>query len=202
MIPVAISSKLLKTYKFKILKMKKHISLLILLIFAFSCGDSKRNYGLKEDTSVLKAELPNSVNSETDKSIHQPEQIATFLTFQESNAEEAMNFYMSLFDNSKIVNLDRWGKEGPGKEGTVMHATFTLNGSLFMCSDSPPIHEWGFTPAVSNFVECKSDEEIQNLYDKLSEGGKVMIPMGNYGWSTKFAYIEDRFGVSWQLNLK
>ena len=182
--------------------MKKQILLLSFVLFALSCTESKQNNGQMKGPEVLKAEIPNSENSETNQPIHQPEQIATFLTFQESNAEEAMNFYMSLFDNSKIVNLDRWGKEGPGKEGTVMHATFTLNGSMFMCSDSPPIHEWGFTPAVSNFVECKSDVEIQNLYDKLSEGGKVMMPMDNYGWSTKFAYIQDRFGVSWQLNLK
>ena len=82
-----------------------------------------------------------------------------------------------------------------------MYAKFVLNGSLFACSDSPPIHEWNFTPAVSNFVECTSEEEIQTLFDKLSENGEVMMPLNNYGWSTKFAFVADRYGVSWQLNL-
>ncbi|MEL6257024.1 MAG: VOC family protein [Bacteroidota bacterium] len=129
-------------------------------------------------------------------------QIATFLTFQKEDAEEAMNFYIGLFDNSKIISLNRWGKDGPSKEGTIMQAIFLLNGKLFMCSDSPPIHEWGFTPAVSNFVECVDESQLENLFTKLSENGKVLMPLDNYGFSQKFGFIEDRFGVSWQLNLQ
>jgi len=129
-------------------------------------------------------------------------QIATFLTFQKEDAEEAMNFYIGLFDSSNIVDLKRWTKEGPGKEGTIMHATFNLNGKLFMCSDSPAIHAWDFTPAVSNYVECVDDSEIDQLFAKLSENGKVMMPLDNYGFSQKFGFVEDRFGVSWQLNLQ
>ncbi len=129
-------------------------------------------------------------------------QIATFLTFQKNDAEQAMNFYIGLFDNSKIVHLNRWGKEGPGKEGTIMNATFNLNGKVFMCSDSPPIHDWGFTPAVSNYVECEDESEIERLFAKLSENGKIMMPLGNYGFSQQFAFVEDKFGVSWQLNLQ
>ena len=130
------------------------------------------------------------------------EQIATFLTFQKENAEQAMNFYIEIFDNSEIINVKRWEKNAPGKEGTIMHATFSLNGNLFMCSDSPPIHEWGFTPAVSNYVECTSEMEIEQLFTKLSENGKVMMPLNNYGFSQKFGFVEDQFGVSWQLNLQ
>lgn len=129
-------------------------------------------------------------------------QISTFLTFQKEDAEQAMNLYVDLFENSKIIDVQRWGESGPGKEGTIMHASFSLNGHPFMCSDSPAIHEWGFTPAVSNFVECSTEAEIENLYNKLSEGGKTMMPLDNYGFSQKFGFIEDRFGVSWQLNLK
>ena len=129
------------------------------------------------------------------------DQMATFLTFQKEDAEEAMNFYVSLFDNSKILDLKRWEKGAPGKEGTIMHATFTLNGKLFMCSDSPPIHEWDFTPAVSNFIECVDETQMEYLFTKLSENGMVMMPLGNYGFSQKFGFVEDRFGVSWQLNL-
>ncbi|MEM9075796.1 MAG: VOC family protein [Bacteroidota bacterium] len=129
------------------------------------------------------------------------EQIATFLTFQKEDAEQAMNLYIELFDNSKIIALQRWGKEGPGKEGTIMHATFELNGKLFMCSDSPAIHEWDFTPAVSNYIICEDENQLEQLFTKLSENGKVLMPLGNYGFSQKFGFVEDRFGVSWQLNL-
>jgi len=82
-----------------------------------------------------------------------------------------------------------------------MHATFNLNGNQFMCSDSPPIHNWGFTPAVSNYVECKDENELERLFTKLSENGKVMMPLDNYGFSQQFGFVEDQFGVSWQLNL-
>jgi len=129
------------------------------------------------------------------------ELIKTFLTFQKQDAEEAMNFYVGLFENSKITSVQRYGKDGPAKEGTIMFATFELNGSAFACSDSYAKHEWDFTPGVSIFVECASDTEIQHLFTKLSENGKVLMPLNNYGFSTKFGFVEDRFGVSWQLNL-
>ena len=121
------------------------------------------------------------------------QKITTFLTFQKNDAEEAMNFYISLFDNSKIVDIQRWGEEGPGKEGTIMHARFQLNGQLFMCSDSPPIHTWDFTPAVSNYVECENEEEIKTLWSKLSENGQVAMPLDNYGFSKQFGWVVDRF---------
>ncbi len=129
-------------------------------------------------------------------------QITTFLTFQKEDAEQAMNFYIGLFDNSKIINIRRWGKEDPGKEGTIMHATFNLNGKLFMCSDSPAIHDWGFTPAVSNYVECVNESDLEKLFTKLSEDGKIMMPLNNYGFSQKFGFVKDKFGISWQLNLQ
>ena len=129
-------------------------------------------------------------------------QIATFLTFQKQDAEQAMEFYVGLFDNSKIISLKRWGKEAPAKEGTIMQGTFRLNGKLFMCSDSPAIHDWGFTPAISNYVECEDESQLERLFTKLSENGKVMMPLNNYGFSQKFGFVEDKFGISWQLNLQ
>lgn len=128
-------------------------------------------------------------------------QIATFLTFQENNAEEAMNFYISLFNNSQVIKIQRYGKEGPGKEGSVMVAHFELNGKAFMCSDSFVKHNWTFTPAVSNWVECKDEAELETLFSKLSENGGVMMPLNNYGFSRRFGWVADRFGISWQLNL-
>ncbi|MCK0159625.1 VOC family protein [Allomuricauda sp. F6463D] len=130
------------------------------------------------------------------------QQITTFLTFQNNNAEEAMNFYIDLFDNSKVIEIHRYGKDGPGKEGTVEKALFELNGKQFICSDSFIQHEWTFTPAVSNWVECENDKEIEQLFKRLSENGDVKMPLDNYGFSKQFAFVEDRFGVSWQLNLE
>lgn len=128
-------------------------------------------------------------------------QIATFFTFQDNNAENAMNFYVELFDNSKIVDVKRWGEGAPGEEGKIMHATFELNGNLFMCSDSPPVHNWDFSPAVSNYIECDDEAEIDRLFSKLSENGTVTMPLNNYGFSQRFGWVIDQFGVSWQLNL-
>ncbi|WP_456866009.1 VOC family protein [Galbibacter sp. BG1] len=130
------------------------------------------------------------------------QQITTFLTFQGNNAEEAMNFYVELFDNSKVINVERYGKNGPGLEGTIVKAIFELNGTPFICSDSFIKHEWSFTPAVSSWVECNTKEEIEHLYAKLSENGDVKMPLDSYGFSKQFAFVEDRFGVSWQLNLE
>lgn len=128
-------------------------------------------------------------------------QITTFLTFQENNAEQAMNYYMGLFDNSRIVDIQRHGKGGPAKEGTVMMAIFELNGKQFICSDSYMKHEWTFSPAISLFVECKTGSELEKLFNNLCENGKVFMPLDNYGFSQKFGWVEDKFGVSWQLNL-
>jgi len=130
------------------------------------------------------------------------QQISTFLTFQDNNAEEAMKFYLELFDNSKIIDLQRYGKDGPGKEGTIMRAVFKLNTKQFICSDSFIKHDWSFTPAVSNWVECETEKEIENLFEKLSENGDVKMPLDHYGFSQKFGFTEDKFGVSWQLNLE
>jgi len=128
--------------------------------------------------------------------------IISSLTFQNNDAEQAMNFYVSLFDNAQIIDIQRWGKDAPGKEGTIMQAVFELDGQRFMCSDSPPVHNWDFTPAVSIYVECEDEEELERLFLKLSENGQIAMPLDNYGFSKRFGWVIDRFGVSWQLNLK
>ena len=126
--------------------------------------------------------------------------ITTFLMF-EGNAEEAMTFYMSLFDDSEVIGISRYGADGPGKEGTIQLATFSLAGERYMCVDSPVHHEFTFTPAVSLFVDCADEAELDRLYAALSERGTELMPLGNYGFSPKFGWVNDRFGVSWQLNL-
>ena len=129
------------------------------------------------------------------------QKITTFLMF-EGQAEEAMMFYTSLFDDSEIVRITKHGPDGPGgpeAEGTVEHALFTLKGQPYMAIDSFG-HQFTFTPAISLFVDCDSEEEIEMLYEKLMEGGTALMPLGEYGFSEKFGWVQDRFGVSWQLN--
>ena len=130
-------------------------------------------------------------------------QITTFLMFsgeRHGKAEEAINFYVSLFEHSGIDNISRYGPDGNGPEGTVMHATFTLNGQQFMATDSAAPHAFNFTPSMSLFVTCGTEAEIDRLFASLSEQGAVLMPLGNYGFSERFAWVNDRFGVSWQLN--
>jgi predicted 3-demethylubiquinone-9 3-methyltransferase (glyoxalase superfamily) len=129
-----------------------------------------------------------------------PQKITTFLMF-EGDAEEAMTFYTSLFDDAEILGITRYGAGGPGKEGSVQHATFSLAGVPFMCIDSPAQHGFTFTPSVSLFVQCENEAEIDRLYAALAERGAELMPLGNHGFSAKFGWVNDRFGVSWQLNL-
>ncbi|HVV65219.1 MAG TPA: VOC family protein [Rhizomicrobium sp.] len=125
--------------------------------------------------------------------------VSTFLMFT-GRCEQAMEYYVSLISNSKIERLERWGAGGPGKEGTVMRAVFTLNGARFMASDSPAVHAFDFTPSMSIFVDVAREAELDRLFAALSNGGKVLMPLGNYGFGGKFGWCDDRFGVSWQLN--
>lgn len=182
--------------------MKSIISILFVALLIFGCSNTKQNNEQHDILNQLRAEVDSLRQLNAAKPKDLKGQIATFLTFQKEDAEQAMNFYIGLFDNSKVINLKRWGKEGPGKEGTIMQATFSLNGKLFMCSDSPPIHNWDFSPAVSNFVECGDESHLERLFSSLSENGTVMMPLGNYGFSQKFGFVVDQFGVSWQLNLQ
>jgi predicted 3-demethylubiquinone-9 3-methyltransferase (glyoxalase superfamily) len=129
-----------------------------------------------------------------------PRKVTTFLMF-EGLATEAMNLYVSLFDGSKIQQVQRYGPGEQGAEGTVKTASFTLAGQEFLCIDSPVKHAFTFTPSISLFVECDSEAELEAAFRRLSDGGSVLMPVGNYGFSTKFGWLTDRFGVSWQLNL-
>jgi predicted 3-demethylubiquinone-9 3-methyltransferase (glyoxalase superfamily) len=126
--------------------------------------------------------------------------VITHLMF-EGAAREAMAFYVSLFGDSAVTQIERYGPGEMGAEGTVKLATFTLAGREFLCIDSPVKHAFTFTPAVSLFVECASEAELETAFARLSDGGRVLMPLGSYGFSTRFGWLTDRFGVSWQLNL-
>ncbi|MFI1167986.1 VOC family protein [Streptomyces sp. NPDC020801] len=129
-----------------------------------------------------------------------PQKITTFLMF-EGRAEEAMTFYTSLFDDAQIIDITCYDPDESGEEGAVRHATFSLAGQRFMCIDSAVRHEFGFTPAISLYVQCEDEAEIDRLYATLAEQGSELMPLGSYGFSAKFGWVNDRFGVSWQLNL-
>ncbi|WP_025850417.1 VOC family protein [Paenibacillus ehimensis] len=129
------------------------------------------------------------------------QKITTFFMF-EGKAEEAMNFYITLFDQSKIISMQHYGPNESGAEGTVVQALFSLNGQVFMCIDSSVKHDFTFTPSMSLYVTCDTEAEIDRVFGKLSDGGFVMMPLGAYPFSEKFGWVQDKFGVSWQLTLE
>lgn len=127
--------------------------------------------------------------------------VRPFLMFQGGKAEEAMGLYVSLIPNTKITEIAHFGPDGPGAEGTVRRSLLNIAGQEVMCFDSPVKHAFDFTASFSFFIECSSNEELERLAAGLGEGGAVYMPLGNYGFSQRFAWVGDRFGVSWQLNL-
>ncbi len=129
-----------------------------------------------------------------------PAKVTTFLMF-EGKAEEAMKFYTTVFDRSEIVRIDRYAAGEGGPEGSVKLAEFRILGQTFLCIDSPVKHGFTFTPAMSLFVESERQKEIDEAFARLSEGGQVLMPLAEYPFSKKFGWLNDRFGVSWQLKL-
>ena len=113
-------------------------------------------------------------------------EITPFLWFDD-NAEEAMNFYTSIFPDSMVLDVTRYGEAGPGTPGTMMSGTFRLRGQEFMALNGGP--EFTFTEAISFFVGCETQDEVDELWEKLSEGGEEQ----QCGW------IKDRYGLSWQI---
>ncbi|MGZ5201902.1 MAG: VOC family protein [Telluria sp.] len=125
--------------------------------------------------------------------------VTPFLMF-EGAAEQAMLFYVSLFPRSDIKHIERYGHDGPGVEGSVKRADFVVAGQDVICIDSPAHHAFTFTPSMSLFVECETEAELNAAFEKLSADGAVLMPLGDYGFSKRFGWVNDRFGVSWQLN--
>jgi len=114
------------------------------------------------------------------------QKITPFLWF-DGKAEEAVNFYVSIFKNSKVVSFTRYGEAGPGPKGTVMSATFQLDGQEFYALNGGPM--FTFSPAISFFVKCETQPEIDEMWEKLSAGGEKQ----RCGW------LKDKYGVSWQI---
>lgn len=114
------------------------------------------------------------------------QKITTFLWFDD-RAEEAANFYVSIFRNSKIGRISRYGEAGPGPKGSVMVVTFQLEGQEFMALNGGPHYK--FTPAISLVVNCTTQQEVDELWEKLLAGGEP----SRCGWLT------DKYGLSWQI---
>jgi len=114
------------------------------------------------------------------------QKITPFLWF-DNQAEEAMNFYVSIFRNSRVVSVTRYGDAGPGPKGTVMSAIFELEGQQFYALNGGP--QFSFTPAISFFVTCETQQEVDEFWEKLSAGGRK----NRCGW------LNDKYGLSWQI---
>src|SRR5215472_3318821 len=114
------------------------------------------------------------------------QKIIPFLWFDD-NAEEAMDFYTSIFKEAKILRKSYYGDAGPGKKGTLMTGSFLLHGQEFMVLNGGPVYK--LTPAISFFVNCQSQSEVDDLWDKLSAGGE----------KSKCGWLTDKFGVTWQI---
>ncbi len=130
--------------------------------------------------------------------------ITTSLMFvgeQAGKAEEAIKFYTSLFPGSEITGIQHYEVDEHEPKGSVKMARFSINGTEFMALDSHLDHKFTFTPSVSLCVECESTSEIETVFRALAEGGFELMPLDNYGFSLKFGWLKDRYGVSWQLNL-
>lgn len=121
-----------------------------------------------------------------------------FLMFQ-GQAQAAMALYASVFPDAEILEIQHYPR--PGATGTVMRAKMRLAGLEVYCLDSPVRHEFDFTPSFSFFIECQGEDELEVVFTALGADGQVLMPPDNYGFSQKFAWLNDKFGVSWQLNL-
>jgi len=121
--------------------------------------------------------------------------------FQDGNAQAALDLYLATFPAAQVVRVEHYVQGELGAAGSIKVAIFKLCGREFMCSDSPIKHGFTFTPSSSIFVEFDSVEGLNRAHTILSEGGQVLMPLDNYGFSRRFGWINDRFGVSWQLNL-
>lgn len=116
-----------------------------------------------------------------------------FLMFQ-GRCEEALTFYAQTIPGARIMSLDK------KPDGTVAMARLAIGVLATMANDSPPVHDFDFTPSTSTFLTVDTAEEVDALAAALGEGGKLLMPPDDYGFSRRFGWAQDRFGVSWQIN--
>jgi predicted 3-demethylubiquinone-9 3-methyltransferase (glyoxalase superfamily) len=117
-----------------------------------------------------------------------------FLMFQ-GDCEEALSFYARVIPGAVVAAMMK------GPDGKVAMARLSIAGLEIMANDSPPVHAFTFTPSTSTFLTVDAEGEVDALAEALGDGGKTLMPAGDYGFSKRFAWVQDRFGVSWQINL-
>jgi predicted 3-demethylubiquinone-9 3-methyltransferase (glyoxalase superfamily) len=129
-----------------------------------------------------------------------PNSCLPFLMFT-GEASQALDFYARTFPGAEIEAMEHYGEGEAMPPTAIKSAVIVVAGQRIRAFDSPPVHAFTFTPSISFFVECASEDELRSLAARLPDGGQVMMPLDNYGFSHLFAWVADRFGVSWQLNL-
>lgn len=129
------------------------------------------------------------------KSIH------PHLMFQNGQAETAIRRYADVFDDFTVDDVDTYAADSDGPTGQVRMAVCTFLSQTFTCFDSPIEHDFDMTPAITLFVECDNDDELERIFNALAEDGDVMMPLDDYGFSQRYGQLADRFGVPWALNL-
>lgn len=130
------------------------------------------------------------------------QKITPFIWF-DNNAEEAVNFYTSLLDNSSVLDITRYNEQSAAasgqKSGSAMTVSFKLEGQNFTALNGGP--HFKLNQSISFFVYCESDTKIEKIYNKLSEGGTIFFKLDKYDWSPRYAWVQDKFGLSWQLDV-
>ena len=117
----------------------------------------------------------------------------------EKRAQEALDFYSSVFPSFSLISLNHHAE--PHHE-LVMLGIFSIKGQEIMISDSFVSHEWGISPGISFFLDLDDKDELDTILKSLEEQGKIHMPANDYGFSKRFAWVEDKFGVNWQLNVE
>ncbi|KYQ94892.1 hypothetical protein AWY96_15960 [Serratia plymuthica] len=126
-------------------------------------------------------------------------QVATFILFQ-GNARQAIDLYSGLFSSFKVQQLLHYD-ETPDGQRRIKQASIDFDRQHLVFSDSPVSHDFSFTPAVSLHVNLATEAELERVFARLAEGGEVLMPLDDYGFSARFGWLNDRFGLSWQLNV-
>lgn len=127
-------------------------------------------------------------------------QTTTFLMFT-GDTEGWLELVTSTVPESRVISIERYGADGPGPEGSVSMAQAVIGGVPVRCNDTFVVHEFTFTPSISFFIDLDDEAQQTAVHDALIEGGFALMPLDNYGFSQRFAWIQDRYGVTWQLNL-
>ena len=125
--------------------------------------------------------------------------LRTLLMFQGAAAADAIDFYLSIFEDASVEQLVRYGPGETGAEGLVKHARIRIGDSEIAVIDSPVEHAFGFTPSTSLVVEEPDPDRLRRTWERLAEGGSVLMPLDRYSFSDCFGWVTDRFGVSWQI---